>query len=121
MPILTSVEERQKKERLEERKQMLIKFLGDLISSFRIWMMIGAVITVVLILIYLLLTFIFKWDLLYETNLDFKAIFFSVFISFVIAIIVCWLVAFFLYNTKHRRNIKKYKVQDIGRGGMTND
>jgi len=30
--------------------------------------------------------------------------------------IACWLVAFFLYNTKHRRTTK-YKSLDIGRGG----
>lgn len=106
MPILTSLEEKRKKELQEERKQTLVKFFEYLKASFFIWIKIGAVITCAFILLYLIATFLFKWDLFYETGLDFKAIFFAVFIFFIMAVVICWLVAFFLYNTKHRRNTK---------------
>lgn len=117
MPVMTSLEERQQKELQEERKQTLVKFFEDLKTSFLIWIKIGAAITGAFILLYLIATFLFKWDLFYETDLDFKTIFFAVFIFFIIAVVACWLVAFFLYNTKHRRNTK-YKTQDVGRGGV---
>jgi len=119
MPILTSTEERQKKELQEERKRTFINFFEDLKNSFLIWIKIGASITGGLIILYLIATFLFKWDLFYETGLNFRTIFLAIFIFFLVAVGICWLVALFLYNTKHRRNTK-YKAQDIGRGGQTN-
>lgn len=120
MPVLTSVEERKLQEQKEERKQTLIKFTYDFKTSFLIWIKISGIVALAAVLVYLISKFIFRWDILYETDLPVSSIFLAAFFMFVFSVIACWLVAFFLYNTKHRRNTK-YKPLDVGRGGERND
>ena len=117
MPLMSGAEERQKLYLKEERKQTLLKFWQDLKASYLIWIKIGGIITGVLILVYLFTRFVIKWDLFYETDLKYMTIFFIIFILFLVSVGLCWLGAYFLYNTKHKRNTK-YKDQDIGRGGV---
>ncbi|MBD5111499.1 MAG: hypothetical protein HDT42_03055 [Ruminococcaceae bacterium] len=120
MSIISSAEERKLRELKAERKQIFIKFAQDLKSSFIIWIKLGGIISGVLILAYLFAKFVMKWDLFYETDLKYSKIFFAVFIFFLLSVIVCWLVAFLLYNTKHKRNTR-YKDTGIGRGGNNHD
>ena len=117
MPLMSGAEERQKLDLKEERKQTLLKFWQDLKASYLIWIRIGGIITGALILVYLFTRFVIKWDLFYETDLKYSTIFFIIFVIFLVSVGLCGLGAYFLYNTKHKRNTK-YKDQDIGRGGV---
>lgn len=119
MSVLTSVEEQKLQEQKEEHKQTLIKFTYDFKTSFLIWIKISGIVALVAVLVYLISKFIFRWDILYETDLPISSIFLAAFFMFVFSVIACWLVAFFLYNTKHRRNTK-YKTLDVRRGGARN-
>ncbi len=119
MLIMTSSDEKKQREIREERKQTFIKFLQDLSASFKIWMKIGGVVSAFLIIAYLFARLILNWNLFYETDLDYSKMFFMIFIFFAFCVLACWLVAFFLYNTKHRRNTK-YKEHDISCGGNNN-
>jgi len=112
MPIMTSADERKMRELKEERKQTIIKFAQDIKASFKIWVKVGGIATGMLILAYLFARFVIEWDLFYETDLKYSTIFFLVFLFFVFSVIACWLVAFFLYNTKHRRNTKYKDIAD---------
>lgn len=116
MPILSNSENKNQQVVENTRKETLVKFFCDFKESFLIWIKIGGITVAGVILLYLFARFILKWDILYETNVNFSAGFFVVAIGFIISIVVCWFVAFFLYNTKHRRTTK-YKSLDIGRGG----
>lgn len=119
MSVLTSAEERKLQEQKEERKQTMIKFTYDFKTSFLIWIKISGIVVLATVLLYLISKFVFYWDILYETDLPVSSMFLVAFFMFVFSVIVCWFVAFFLYNTKHRRNTK-YKVLDVGRGGKRN-
>ncbi len=116
MPVLSNSEDRNHQVVENEHKETLIKFFSDFKTSFLIWIKIGGIAMGSVILLYLFARFILKWDILYETNVNFSTGFFIVAMGSIISIIACWLVAFFLYNTKHRRTTK-YKSLDIGRGG----
>ncbi len=116
MPMLTSEEERKKQERSAELRLTFRKFFEDFLTSFKIWIKIAGILDGILIIGYLFARFIVRWDAFYETQLDFTVIFFLIALFFLIILISCWLVAFFLYNTHHRRNTK-YKTYDVGRGG----
>ena len=116
MPINSNSEDNTQQIINNERKETLIKFFSDFKVSFLIWIKIGGIVVGGIIILYLLARFVLKWDILYETNVKYSTVFFFVAIGFIISIIACWLVAFFLYNTKHPRGTK-YKPLDIGRGG----
>ena len=117
MPIMNSAEERRQNELKEERKQTLAKFFDDFKTSFIIWIRIGGITVGVMILIYLFAKIAYSWDLFYESDLEFQSIFFAVFIFFTVAIAACWFIAFFLYNTKHKRKTK-YKTGENSQGGQ---
>lgn len=117
MPLMSGSEERQIRDLKDERKQTLLNFWHDIKDSYIIWIKIGGIITGGLILVYLFARFVIKWDLFYETDLKYMTIFFIIFILFFVSVGLCWIGAYFLYNTKHKRNTK-YKDQDIGRGGV---
>lgn len=117
MPIISNSEDNTQQSIKNERKETLIKFFSDFRVSFLIWIKIGGIAVGGIIILYLLARFIFKWDILYETNVNYSTVFLVVAIGFIISIIACWFVAFFLYNTKHHRGTK-YKPLDIGRGGI---
>lgn len=99
-----------------ERRQTLMKFAQDLKVSFKIWIKGGGILTAAIILAYLFARFVLDWDLFYETDLRYSSIFFAVFVFFVISVAICWLVAFILFNTKHRRNTR-YKERVRIQGG----
>ena len=120
MRILTSAEERKLRELKEERRQTLKRFAMDFRTSFLIWIKISGVITIAAILIYLVAKHLFSWDIFYEMNLDFSSIFMLSFLLFLLSVAACWLVALFLYNTRHRRNTN-YKPIGSGRGGKKKD
>lgn len=115
MPVISSAEERKQRELKAERMQTFIKFAQDLKASFMIWIKVGGVISGSLILVYLFAKFVISWDLFYETDLKYSTIFFVIFIFFLLSVVACWLIAFLLYNTKHKRNTK-YRDSEIGRG-----
>ena len=106
MPLLTSAEERRQQERKEERKQTLHNFALDMKSSFKIWIKVAGIVSALLITGYLISRFAFKWDLLYETETDYRNLFLWGFKIFAGAVVLCWGVALWLYNTKHRRKTK---------------
>ena len=124
MPLLTSAEERRQQESKEDRKQTLRNFALDMKSSFKIWIKVAGVVSLLLIVGYLFSRFVLKWDLLYETEMDYRKLFFSCFEIATGAVIVCWLGALWLYNTKHRRKTKyknygesmKSKVREFNSG-----
>jgi sterol desaturase/sphingolipid hydroxylase (fatty acid hydroxylase superfamily) len=119
MPMIANAEERKQDGIQNSWKKTLLKFFTDFKVTFLIWIKIAGILSGIVILLYLVAKFILNWDVLYETNVNFTAVFLGVAIGFILAMIACWLVAFFLYNTKHRRNTK-YKLMDIGRGGYKN-
>lgn len=106
MPIMSSAEEQKKSELKGERIQTLKKFAEDIKASFLVWIKIGSLVSGLLILLYLSTKFILKWDLFYETDLKYSTILFIMFILLLVLVIACWFVAFFLYNTKHKRNTR---------------
>jgi len=93
-----------------ERRQTLMKFAQDLKVSFKIWIKGGGILTAAIILAYLFARFVL------ETDLRYSSIFFAVFVFFVLSVAICWLVAFILFNTKHRRNTR-YKERVRIQGG----
>ncbi len=119
MPVIFNLEEKSQDKIHNSKIETFNKFFSDFKVSFLIWVKIGGILSGSIILIYLIARFVVSWDILYETNVDFAAIFLGLTIGFTLAILACWFVAFFLYNTKHRRNTK-YKPLDIGRGGHKN-
>ena len=119
MPIMNSAEERRQNELKEEQKQTLAKFFDDFKTSFLIWIRVGGISVAVMIIVYLIAKVAYSWDLFYESDLEFQSIFFAVFVFFTVAIFSCWFIAFFLYNTKHKRNTK-YKVIENSQGGSLN-
>ena len=106
MPLLTSAEERRQQEKKEEKRQTLRNFALDMKSSFKIWIKVIGAASLLLIAVYLFLRFVLKWDLLYETEMDYRKLFYVCFGISAGAVIVCWLGALWLYNTKHRRKTK---------------
>lgn len=120
MSIISSAEESKLRELKARRKQIFIKFAQDLKASFVIWIKLGGIISCGLILAYIFAKFVLKWDLFYEIDLKYSTIFFAVFIFFLLSVVVCWLVAFLLYNTKHKRNTK-YKDTGMKHGGNNHD
>lgn len=122
MPLLTSAEERRQQEQKEERKQTLRNFALDMKSSFKIWIKVAGIVSAVLIVGYLISRFAFKWDLLYETETDYRNLFFWGFKISVGAVVVCWGIALWLYNTKHRRKTKykSYAEPVKSKGAGTN-
>ncbi len=116
MSTMSSADEIILNEQKAERKKTLIKFARDLKISYSIWIKIGGIISGSLILSYLFTRFIIGWDLFYETDLNYTMIFLIITVLFFVFVSLCWFGAFFLYNTKHRRNTK-YKSQSIERGG----
>ena len=105
MSIMSSDEKQKKSERKEERAQAFKKFKEDMKASFCVWIKLDIAISVGIILLYLMATFILKWDLFYETDLKY-GILLVISVSFAGLVFVCWGVARFLYKTKHKRNTK---------------
>lgn len=116
MPILTSEEEKQKSNRKQELKSVILKFRDDYLSSFLIGIKVGGLFLASAIIIYLVAKLGFKWDLFYETDLKYSSIFLFITAMFFIIVILCIIVAVILFNTKHKRNTK-YRNSDNNTGG----
>lgn len=124
MPLLTSAEERRQQEKKEEKRQTLRNFALDMKSSFKIWIKVIGAASLLLIAVYLFLRFVLKWDLLYETEMDYRKLFYACFGISAFAVMVCWGVAYLLYKTQHRRKTKyknygesmKSKVRELNSG-----
>ncbi|MGN0470860.1 MAG: hypothetical protein ACI4GV_08100 [Acutalibacteraceae bacterium] len=106
MPILTSEEEKQIATQKAEMKSTLSKFKSDYLSSLFLGIKVGGVSLAFLVLIYFIAKYIFSWDLFYETDLNYSAIFMLIAAIFFAVVILCIIVAVILFNTKHRRNTK---------------
>ena len=117
MAVTTNSEELKFRDEKDERRKTLRKFREDFFASFRIWIKIGCICSVAVILLYVFLRFVLKWDLFYETDLNYPLIFLVVCILLVILIFVCWLGASFLYNTQHRRNTKYRVINTVNTDG----
>lgn len=115
MSIRTSEEEKNLLERRNERKEAIKKYKNDFMSFFIMGIKSGSVALGAVIIIYLIAKWLFNWDLFYETDLDYTSIVFVVVIIFLVMVVLCCVIAFILYNTKHRRNTK-YKTIDGGAG-----
>ena len=113
MAIRTSEEEKLLSEKRSERKQAIKKYGSDFLSSFLIGIKAGGIGLVLVIVVYLMAKLLFKWDLFYETDLEYTAIVLVVTIIFFIMVVLCCFIAFILYNTKHTRNTK-YKTVNEG-------
>ncbi|MBQ6180167.1 MAG: hypothetical protein IJK31_00580 [Ruminococcus sp.] len=117
MAVTTNSEELKFRDEKDERRKTLRKFREDFFASFRIWIKIGCICSAAVILLYVFLRFVLKWDLFYETDLNYPLIFLVVCILLVILIFVCWLGASFLYNTQHRRNTKYRVINTVNTDG----
>ena len=117
MAVTTNSEELKFRDEKDERRNTLRKFREDFFASFRIWIKIGCICSAAVILLYVFLRFVLKWDLFYETDLNYPLIFLVVCILLVILIFVCWLGASFLYNTQHRRNTKYRVINTVNTDG----
>ncbi len=113
MSIRTSEEEKLLLEKRNERKQAIKKYGSDFLSSFLIGIKAGGIGLALLVVAYLVAKLLFKWDLFYETDLEYTAIVFAVTIIFFAMVVLCCVIAFILYNTKHTRNTK-YKAFNEG-------
>lgn len=111
MPMLTQAEEKQLQQQKEERLQIILKFRDEFLVSFIMGIKICGIAVGAIIVLYLLTKWVFKWDLFYETDLNYSSIFFVITVIFFLLVLLCWIVAFILYNTKHVRNTK-YSVRN---------
>ncbi len=116
MPILTSEEEKIKLTRKKEFKDAAMKFKGVYLSSLALGLKVGGLSLAGVILLYLIAKWIFRWDLFYETDLEYALIFSVVAFIFLFVVFLCIVVAIILFNTKHKRNTKYSTVNDT-RGG----
>ena len=94
MSILTDEEEKIKSIRKKEIKDASIKFKGYYLSSLFLGLKVGVLSLAAVIILYLVAKWVFRWDLFYETDLEYSSIF------------LCIVVAIILFNTKHKRNTK---------------
>lgn len=106
MPILTSEEQKLKSEHQKEFKFAIQKFWQDYLSSLSIGVKVGGIALISSIAIYLIGKFVFRWDLFYETDLNYTLIFLLITIIFLVIVVLCIIVAIILFNTKHKRNTK---------------
>lgn len=106
MSILTSEEERLKNDHRNELKNIISKFKDAFVSSLLIGLKMGGISLAVVIVIYLVAKWIFRWDLFYETDLRYSSIFLFITSLFIIIVFLCIIVAIILFNTKHKRNTK---------------
>ena len=109
MAIRTDEEEKRLSEKRSDRKKAFVKFRDDFMASFLLGIKAGGIITAAVIVIYLAAKFIFRWDLFYETDLNYPAIMLIMAILFAVLIIICVIIAVILYNNKHKRNTKYAK------------
>ena len=75
-------------------------------ASFLLGIKAGGILIGVLIILYLAAKFIFRWDLFYETDLNYAVIFLVLTIVFAVLVLICILIAVILYNNKHKRSTK---------------
>jgi len=106
MAAFINNKERELLERKTERKKTFKELTGHYLKSFVLGVKIAGITMAVVILIYLLLKFLGDWDLFYETDVDYLSLFFAMGIFFGGIVIICLLVAFWLFNNKHKRNTK---------------
>ncbi|MBK6088551.1 hypothetical protein [Ruminococcus difficilis] len=106
MAIRTEEEEKRLSEKRSNRKKAFAKFREDFMASFLLGIKAGGILTGALIVLYLAAKFIFRWDLFYETDLNYAAIFLVLTIVFAFLVLICIMIAVILYNNKHKRNTK---------------
>ena len=116
MPILTSEEEKIKLTRKKEFKDAAVKFKGVYLSSLILGLKVGGISLAGVILLYLIAKWIFRWDLFYETDLEYASMFRFITFVFLFVVFLCIVVAIILFRTKHKRNTKYSTVNDT-RGG----
>ena len=93
-------------ERKKDFRDARKKFLQDYLSSLSIGAKVGGIALIASIALYLIAKFAFRWDLFYETDLNYTLIFLLITIIFIVIVVLCIFVAIILFNTKHKRNTK---------------
>ena len=116
MPILTNEEEKIKLTEKKEMKDAIRKYKKDYLSSLVLGLKVGGLSLAGVIILYLIVKLIFKWDLFYETDLKYASIFLFITFVFLFVVFLCIVVAIILFNTKHKRNTK-YPTANSTRGG----
>ena len=111
MSIRTAEEEKRILEKQTDRKRAFLKFREDFMTSFLLGIKVGGILTLSIIVLYLIAKWIFKWDLFYETDLNYSTIVFVLAVFFAALILLCVIIAFILYNNKHKRNTKYTSVK----------
>ncbi len=106
MSVLSSAEEKKRREIKEERRQALEKTVQYMASSFLIGIKFGGIMFLAAIVAYFIAKYLLQWDLFYETDVNYPSLCFKVVAFLLIILVLCWLGAFILYNTKHKRNTK---------------
>lgn len=106
MAIRTSEEEKKLQQKRRDFKTAFRKFRDMFLVSFRLGYKFGGILLGVLIVAYLIAKFLFRWDLFYETDLDYPAIVLILAAIFAVLMIACIIVSIVLYKNKHSRNTK---------------
>ena len=106
MSILTDEEEKIKSIRKKEIKDASIKFKGYYLSSLFLGLKVGVLSLAAVIILYLVAKWVFRWDLFYETDLEYSSIFLFITFVFMFVVFLCIVVAIILFNTKHKRKTK---------------
>ena len=110
MPILTLEEENLKMKRRQEIMEAIDQFRQQYFSSMLWGLRIGGGSLGVIIVLYFFAKWIFRWDLFYETDLDYELVFLILAIISLLIVIICIVVAVILFNTKHKRKTKYKKT-----------
>jgi len=109
MPILTSEEQNLKMKRKQEIMGAITQFRKQYISSMLWGLKIGGISLGTVIVLYFLAKLIVRWDLFYETDLDYDLVFLTFAGICLFIVIICIVVAVILFNTKHKRKTKYQK------------
>lgn len=72
----------------------------------KFFLRIGSLVILSVVCLYLILKFLFKWDVLYEKNFPFRTVFFSCCIIFFVLSLSTFIISFVLYNNKYVRHTK---------------
>lgn len=106
MSVLTSAEEKKRQEIKDERRQALEKTVQFMASSFLVGIKLGGFMLLTAIVVYFFAKYLLQWDLFYETDVKYPSLCFKAVVFLLVIMILCWIGAFILYNTKHKRNTK---------------
>ena len=106
MAIRTSEEEKRIQQKRLNFKTAFRKFRDMFFISFRLGIKFGGILLAVLIAAYVIAKFLFRWDLFYETDLNYPAIAIILAAIFSVLMIACIIVSIVLYKNKHSRNTK---------------